>query len=69
LVCKVVGQTPADMTKLGEQRDAIARTLREDKLKRRTELLQDSLRNALYKEGKLKVHQDTINKLFESYRG
>jgi hypothetical protein len=69
LVCKVAGKAPVDMSKLAEQRDVIARALREDKLKRRTELLQDSLRNALFKDGKLKVHQDTINRLFESYRG
>jgi hypothetical protein len=69
LICKVAGKAPADTSKLGEQRDAIARTLREDKLKRRTDLFQDSLRNALFKDGKLKVHQDAVNRLFESYRG
>ncbi|MGA2328353.1 MAG: peptidylprolyl isomerase [Bryobacteraceae bacterium] len=69
LICKVENKVPADITKLGEQRAAIARTLREDKLKRRTELLEDSLRSALFKEGKLKIHQDVINRLFESYRG
>jgi peptidyl-prolyl cis-trans isomerase D len=69
LICKVAGKAPVDMSKLGEQRDAIARTVREGKLKRRTELLQDSLRNTLFKNGKLKIHQDAINRLFESYRG
>lgn len=69
LICKVAAKVPADMGKLAEQRETIARALRENKLKRRTDLLEDSLRNALFKEGKLKVHQDTVNRLFESYRG
>jgi peptidyl-prolyl cis-trans isomerase D len=69
LICKVESRIPADPSKLAEERDSIARALKEEKMKRRAELLQDSLRTALFKAGKLKVHQDTINRLFESYRG
>ena len=68
LVCRVESKAPADMSKLAEQRSAIRGELMTDKVQMRTALLKDSLRNALFKEGKIKIHQDVLTRLVESYR-
>ncbi len=69
LICKVESRIPADPSKLADERAAIATALKEEKTRRRTELLEDSLRTALFNSGKLKIHREAINRLFESYRG
>jgi peptidyl-prolyl cis-trans isomerase D len=69
LICKVESRIPADPSKLADERNSIAQALKEEKTRRRTELLQDSLRTALFNAGKLKIHREAITRLFESYRG
>ena len=69
LICKVESRIPADPAKLADERESIAHSLKEAKMKRRAELLQDSLRTALFNSGKLKIHREAITRLFESYRG
>jgi len=69
LICKVESRIPADPSKLADERASIAQALKEEKTRRRTELLEDSLRTALFNAGKLKIHREAITRLFESYRG
>ncbi|MGO9095102.1 MAG: peptidylprolyl isomerase [Bryobacteraceae bacterium] len=69
LICKVESRIPADPSKLADERNSIAQALKEEKTRRRTELLEDSLRTALFNSGKLKIHREAITRLFESYRG
>jgi peptidyl-prolyl cis-trans isomerase D len=68
-ICKVESKTPADMSKLPEQREAMISEIKTRKARQRAELFQDSLRSALIRDGKIKVHQQVINRILESYRG
>ncbi len=67
-ICKIVSRTPADMSKLAEQRSSIADALKGERMRERYELFQDSVRSALIKKGKVKVHEDVINRLAATYR-
>ncbi len=68
-VCKVVSHTPADMSKLPEQQAGLMNTLREGKARAQIELFMDSVRTALIRSGKVKVHQDVLNRVLTNYRG
>lgn len=67
-ICKVESKTPADVSKLAESRDELIAEIRMRKARERTELFQDSLRTALIRSGKIKIHQDVINRLLDGYR-
>ncbi len=67
-ICKVEGKTPADMSKLPEQRQGLVSEIKAAKARERMELFQDSLRTALIRSGKIKIHQQVINRILESYR-
>ena len=69
LICKVVSKTPADMSQLETQREALVAAVKSQKLVMRRELFEDSLRAGLMREGKLKIHDDVIKRLIASYRG
>ncbi len=68
-ICKVVARTPADMSQFAAQRDALLQQAKNTKARERLELLQEGIRDQLIKEGKIKIHQDVINRLITSYRG
>jgi peptidyl-prolyl cis-trans isomerase D len=68
-VCKIVSRTPADMSKLAEQQAGLLSTLKEAKARTQVELFMDSLRTALIRSGKVKVHEDVLNRLVTNYRG
>ena len=61
-------RTP-DMSKLAEQRTTIRDELKGQKGRDREALFESSLREALIKQGKIKIHQDVINRLITQYRG
>jgi len=67
-ICKVAAKKPADMSGLAAERDSIVETLKQRKARERVEIMQQNLRDVLVKQGKLKIHQDVINRLVESYR-
>jgi peptidyl-prolyl cis-trans isomerase D len=69
IVCKVAARNPADMSQLEAQRDGIAQQIRERQMRERAEVFETTLRDRLLKEGKIKIHQDVINRLVSSYRG
>lgn len=67
-ICKILSRTPADMSKLSEQRASIADALKSDRIRERYELFEDSVRSALIRKGKVKVHEDVIKRLAATYR-
>ena len=68
-ICKVVARTPADMSQFAAQRATLLQEVKNTKARERLELLQEGIRDQLIKEGKIKIHQDVINRLVTSYRG
>jgi parvulin-like peptidyl-prolyl isomerase len=68
-VVKVVGHTPADMAELAAQRAAIRDDLKSRKSRDRTQLFEAGLRQSLIQKGKIKIHQDVINRMAAGYRG
>jgi peptidyl-prolyl cis-trans isomerase D len=69
IVAKVAAKSPADMAKLGEERAKIRDEIKSQKGRDRGMLFEAGLREALMREGKIKIHQDVINRLLASYRG
>ncbi len=65
---KVVERQAADMKKLPEQRDNIVSRLKAQKAQDRAALLEDSIVTKLVQQGKIKKHQDVINRLMARYR-
>ena len=69
VVAKVVGHADPDMSKLPEQRATLRDEIKGQKARDRNSLFEAGLREALIKQGKIKIHQDVINRLIASYRG
>jgi peptidyl-prolyl cis-trans isomerase D len=68
LVVKVLEHVPADMSKLPEEASALRDQLKNQKERERNTLFEAGLRDALKKQGKLKYHQDVIDRLVAQYR-
>jgi peptidyl-prolyl cis-trans isomerase D len=68
-ICKVANRIPADMGKLPEQRAGVVAALKQQKGRQQVELFMDSVRNALTREGKVKIHQDVFDRVINSYKG
>ena len=69
VVCKVVEKIPADLSGLASQRLAIRDQIKNQKGQARNSLFEEGVRDALTKEGKIKVHQDVVDRLLASYHG
>ena len=67
VIGKVVGRQAADMTKLADQRQSIVMQIKTRKAQATALLLADSVLTRLVQEGKVKKHQDVINKLVARY--
>ena len=68
-VCKVAAKIPADMSKFAAQRQDLADQVKGIIARERVELFAQNLSDRLVKEGKLKIHQDAINRMATSYSG
>lgn len=68
VVGKVLEQIPVDMANLASQRAGIRDELKNQKNQSRNALFEEGLRENLTKEGKIKKHQDVINRLLASYQ-
>jgi peptidyl-prolyl cis-trans isomerase D len=68
VVVKIVERQPADMAKLAAQRDTLVTQLKKGKAGQRQALLHDSVLTRLIQEGKVKKHQDVINRMLARYR-
>jgi peptidyl-prolyl cis-trans isomerase D len=67
-VCRIDSRSEADLTKL----DVVGRTqlrneIKQDKGKQRIDLFMDSVRNALVRNGKIKIHQAVMSRVIGSY--
>lgn len=69
VVFKILGRTEPDLSKLAATRDTLRDELKARKARERSALFEDGLRQALVKEGKIKIHQDVVSRLTSSYRG
>jgi type III secretory pathway component EscR len=67
VVAKVVAKLPADLTELPAQTASIRDELRQQKTKDRSTLFEEGLKKRLEDQGKLKVHQDAITRLVNTY--
>ncbi len=68
VVAKVVAHIPADMSKLAEQRVQIRDDIKNQKGRDRNTLFEAGLRDQLIKQGKIKVHEDVLQRLIANYR-
>jgi peptidyl-prolyl cis-trans isomerase D len=68
IVAKVAGHVDADMSQLAAQRSTIRDEIKRQRAGDRNMLFEAGVKDALTKAGKIKIHQDVINRLLASYR-
>lgn len=68
VVAKVVSHVQPDMSKLAEQRNTIRDELKSQKARDRNSLFEAGLREALIKDGKIKINQDVVKRILASYQ-
>ncbi len=68
VVVKVLQHLPADMSKFEAERPAIRDQIKSQKAGDRDTLFRNGLKEQLVQQGKIKIHQDAINKLIAGYR-
>lgn len=67
VVAKVVAKTPANIADLAKQIGGIRTELRDKKTTDRSTLFEEGLKKRLIAEGKLKINQDVLTRLVQSY--
>jgi peptidyl-prolyl cis-trans isomerase D len=67
VVGKVIAKTPADPALLVAQTSTLRNEIRQQKTQDRAALFEDGLKKRLEDEGKLKIHQDVISRLVQTY--
>ena len=67
VVAKSIAKTPADMTSFAAQSVGIRDEIRQQKEHDREQLFEEGLKRRLEAEGKLKVHQDLVTRLIQTY--
>ncbi|MDQ1472018.1 MAG: peptidyl-prolyl cis-trans isomerase [Bryobacterales bacterium] len=68
LVAKIVSKTPADMAAASSQTETLRTEIKQQRARDRAQLFQEGLKDRLKTDGKLKVYQDVINRLVQSYQ-
>lgn len=68
IVYQVIDQQKVDITKIPQERQAIAEQLKKKKAAMTYELFMDSVMNRLVAEGKVKKHDDVLKRLLASLR-
>jgi parvulin-like peptidyl-prolyl isomerase len=69
MIVKVMGHVASDTGQLAQQRDKIREDLKMQKARIRANLFQGGLLEELVRQGRVKLHQDVINRLIGSFRG
>jgi peptidyl-prolyl cis-trans isomerase D len=69
VVIKVLSHTPSDTSQMGEQRSAIRDEMKSKKARDRSMIFEAGLRQKLIQQGKIKLYQDVIARVSQSYRG
>jgi hypothetical protein len=67
LVGKVVAKIPANLGDLPSQTAAIRDELKQIKARNRAQIFEDGIKKRLEQEGKLKIHQDVITRIVQTY--
>jgi peptidyl-prolyl cis-trans isomerase D len=68
VVAKVISHSPADMSKLPEQRAQIRDEIKNQKSRDRNSLFEAGLRDQLIKQGKIKINQEILQRIITNYR-
>jgi peptidyl-prolyl cis-trans isomerase D len=66
-IARIVAQVPADLSALPAQTAGIRDELKQQKSRDRSTLFEDGLKKRLQEQGKLKIHQDAITRLVQTY--
>ena len=68
IVAKVLSHTAADPAQLAAQRSIIRDDIKSQRARERNTLFETGVKDMLIKQGKIKIHQDVINRLIANYR-
>jgi peptidyl-prolyl cis-trans isomerase D len=68
IVAKVISHSSADLSQLGAQRAIIRDEIKSQRARERNTLFETGVKDMLIKQGKIKIHQDVINRLIGNYR-
>ena len=68
IVAKVISHGGADLSQLAAQRNVIRDEIKSERARERNTLFESGVKDMLIKEGKIKIHQDVINRLIGNYR-
>ncbi len=67
-VCRVKEEIPADMAQFAKNKDAIVQSLRSEREGVQGQLFRDSIVSELKRQGKIKLNQDTLNRMAASFQ-
>jgi peptidyl-prolyl cis-trans isomerase D len=68
IVAKVISHGGADLSQLAAQRNIIRDEIKAQRARERNTLFETGVKDMLIKQGKIKIHQDVINRLIGNYR-
>jgi peptidyl-prolyl cis-trans isomerase D len=68
IVAKVISHGGADLSQLAAQRSTIRDDIKSQRARERNTLFESGVKDALIKQGKIKIHQDVITRLIGNYR-
>jgi peptidyl-prolyl cis-trans isomerase D len=68
VVAKLLQHTMPDMSQLPAQRATLRDQIKTQRAKQRDQLFEAGLKDRLVQEGKIKIHQDVINRIIAGYR-
>ena len=68
IVARVVSHSGADLSQLAAQRNIIRDDIKSQRARERYTLFESGVKDMLIKQGKIKIHQDVINRLIANYR-
>jgi alkylated DNA nucleotide flippase Atl1 len=68
IVAKVLSHSGADLSQLAAQRAVIRDEIKSQRARERNTLFENGVKDMLIKQGKIKIHQDVINRLIGNYR-
>jgi peptidyl-prolyl cis-trans isomerase D len=68
IVAKVLSHSGSDLSQLPAQRSIIRDEIKAQRARERSTLFETGVKDMLIKQGKIKIHQDVINRLIGNYR-
>ena len=68
IVAKVISHSGADPSQLPAQRSILRDQIKSERARDRNILFENGVKDLLIKQGKIKIHQDVINRLIANYR-